>query len=197
MDIDIDLRSDTPIGKIFADWPLAMQLVKDPLGRVRALKHACGIHPQSIPRDPITKLAAIPYKDAETIGYFKIDMLHNHVYNYFESKEEINALLELDPPWELLKLQSIVKQCFQISKHWDLIKQLQPKSVNDLADAIALIRPGKRQMVDKYLTHKEEVRKALYDFRDENYSFKKGHAIAYAQVIVLQLHLLSAGVTFD
>jgi hypothetical protein len=192
MDVDIDMRSDTPIAKIFPGWPLAMQVVNN-----RAMKHPCGIHPQKIPTDPLTGLAAIPHREATTIGYFKIDMLHNTVYNYFESKDEINALLELDPPWELLKSRSIVNQLFQISKHFDLVKQIQPKSVTDVADLIALIRPGKRHMVDKYLTHKEEIRKLLYDYKDENYSFKKGHAIAYAQVIVLQLHLISAGVSFE
>lgn len=192
MDIDIDLRSDTPIAKIFTQWPLAMQVVNG-----RAMKHPCGIHPQAIPTDPMTGLSAIPYKDAATIGYFKIDMLHNSVYSYFESKAEIDALLEIEPPWELLRSASIVKQLFQISKHFDLIKQIQPKSVNDLADAIALIRPGKRHMANKYLTHKQEIRKLLYDYTAEDYSFKKGHAIAYAQVIVLQLHLISAGINFD
>ena len=163
----------------------------------RAMKHPCGIQPQAIPTDPLTGLAAIPHREAAMLGYFKIDMLHNSVYNHFESKAEIDALLELDPPWELLRSASIVKQLFQISKHFDLIKQLQPKSVNDLADAIALIRPGKRHMAEKYLTHKQEVRKLLYDYTAEDYSFKKGHAIAYAQVIVLQLHLISLGVTIE
>lgn len=192
MDIDIDLRSDTPIAKIFAGWPLAMQVVNG-----RAMKHPCGIHPQKIPTDPLTGLAAIPHREAATLGYFKIDMLHNNVYNFFESKDEINALLELEPPWELLKSRGIVNQLFQISKHFDLVKQLNPKSIPDLADLIALIRPGKRHMVDKYLEHKEEVRKLLFDYTSEDYSFKKGHAIAYAQVIVLQLHLISAGVSFE
>jgi hypothetical protein len=137
LDIDIDLKSSTPISKIFADWPQAMQVVNG-----RALKHPCGIYPQSIPTDPISGLAAIPYKDAAKIGYFKIDMLHNSVYSHFESKAEINALLELEPEWDLLKVSSIVKQLFQISKHFDLIKTIKPKSVDDLADAIALIRPG-------------------------------------------------------
>lgn len=191
MDIDIDLKSSTPISKIFAGWPLAMQVVNG-----RAMKHPCGIYPQKIPTDPITGLAAIPHREATTIGYFKIDMLHNTVYNHFESKDEINALLELEPPWELLKSRSIVSTLFQISKHFNLVRQIQPKSIPDLADTIALIRPGKRHMVDKYLTHKEEVRKLLYDQSDEAYSFKRGHAISYAMVITLQLHLISAGISF-
>lgn len=191
-DVDIDLKSNTPISKIFAHWPQAMQVVNG-----RALKHPCGIYPQSVPLDPLTGLAAIPHKEAATIGYFKIDMLHNHIYNYFESKEEVNTLLEIEPDWNLLKSASVVKQLFQISKHWDLIKTIKPKSIEDLADAIALIRPGKKHMVNKYLTHKQEIRKLLYDYTDEEYSFKKGHAIAYSLVIVLQLHLISLGVNFE
>lgn len=192
MDIDLDLRSDTPISKIFPAWRQAMQIVNG-----RAMKHPCGIHPQAIPVDPITKLAAIPHRDAATIGYFKIDMLHNTVYNYFESKEQVEALLEVDPPWDLLKSATVVKQLFQISKHFDLIRQLKPRSIQDLADAIALIRPGKRNLVEKYISNKDVVRKFLYDKSEGEYAFKRGHAIAYAQVIVLQLHLVSAGISFE
>jgi len=194
MDVDIDLKSSTPISKIFAGWPLAMQLLSDKDGNTRAMKHPCGIYPQNIPVDPLSGLAAIPHRDAAALGYFKIDMLHNSVYSHFKSKEEIDALLELEPEWDLLKMKSVVTQLFQISKHFELIRKLQPKSINDLADAIALIRPGKSHMVEKYLTNKQEVRNLLYDLTDETYSFKRGHAIAYAMVIVLQLHLISAGV---
>lgn len=192
MDIDIDLRPDFPTAKVFPLWPLASQVVNGVLK-----KHPCGIHPQTVPVDPITNLAAIPYKDAATLGYFKIDLLHNSVYNYFSSKAEVDALLEVDPPWSLLKSASVVKQLFQLSKHFDLVKQNQPKSVEDLADTIALIRPGKRQFAEKYLTHKEEVRRLLYDTSNEEYSFKKGHAIAYSLVIVLQLHLIGVGIEFE
>jgi hypothetical protein len=52
-------------------------------------------------------------------------------------------------------------------------------------------------MVEKYLKDKQAVRRLLYDYTAEDYSFKKGHAIAYAQVIILQLHLISAGINFE
>lgn len=191
MDVDIDLRSDTPIRKIFPNWVPAMQVVNN-----RAMKHACGIHPQGIPVDPLSGIAAIPYKEAATAGYFKIDMLHNTIYSHFESKMEIDALLEIEPPWELLKSPGIVRQLFQLSKHWDLVKTIQPKTVEDLADAIALIRPGKQNLVKLYARDKEQARELLYSLNDETYSFKKSHSIAYALVIVLQLHLINAGVDF-
>lgn len=158
------------------------------------MKHPCGIYPQNIPTDPITGLAAIPFKDAEKLGYFKIDILNNSVYSYFNSKDEINAILEIEPDWSLLNTRSIVEKLFQISKHFDLIQTIKPSSISDLADAIALIRPGKKHMVNKYSTNKQEVRKFLFDYTSDDYSFKKGHAIAYAHVIVLQLHLIGAGV---
>lgn len=124
-------------------------------------------------------------------------MLHNQVYNYFGSKEEIDALLEVEPPWSLLKSSAVVKQLFQLSNHFDLVRQIKPQSVEDLADTIALIRPGKRHMADRYLEEKDKVRKLLYDVADGEYSFKKGHAIAYSLVIVLQLHLIGAGINFE
>jgi hypothetical protein len=189
MDVDIDLRSDTPISKIFAGWPHAMQVLNG-----RAVKHPCGIHPQNIPTDPMTGLAAIPYKDAATIGYFKIDMLHNSVYNNFESKEEIDALLELEPPWELLQSRSVVSKLFQMSKHFDLLRRLKPESVEELADALALIRPGKQNLLEPYIRDKEKIRELLYATDESGYSFKKGHAVGYALVIVLQLHLTNLGV---
>lgn len=189
MDIDIDIKSSTRIDKIFAHWPQAMQIVNG-----RQIKHPCGVHPQVIPTDPITGLAAIPYKDAATIGYFKIDMLHNSVYSHFESKEEIDALLEFEPPWDLLKSRSIVKQLFQVAKHFDLVDAIKPKSVLELSDVIALIRPGKRHVLNLYLRDRVEGRKQLYSKDDSGYIFKKAHSIAYSQVIVLQLHLINLGI---
>ncbi len=192
MDIDIDLRPDFPTAKIFPKWVLASQVINGVLK-----KHPCGIHAQNIPKDPISKLAAIPYKEAATIGYFKIDLLHNTVYNYFSSKEEIDVLLEIDPPWDLLKSGSVVKQLFQLSKHFDLVRKLAPKSVEDLADAIALIRPGKQNLLDLYLKDKQKASPMLYSLDEGAFSFKKSHSIAYAQVIVLQLHLINLGINFD
>ena len=124
-----------------------------------------------------------------------MDFLHLHVYDHFTSREEIRELLKHDPDWDLLKIPSVVDKLFQLSKHFDLIQQVQPKSVVQLADCLALIRPQKRFILKYYLQDPVRYRHDLYA-QDEGtgYGFKKAHAIAYALVIVLQLHLIKAGI---
>jgi DNA polymerase III alpha subunit len=160
------------------------------------VKHQVGVYFQDIPKDPITNLSAIPYKEAEELGFIKIDMLHLHVLDYFENKQEIRVLLRKEPDWKLLRDPEIVGQLFQIKKHFDLINKIKPKTIQELADAIALIRPGKRNLLDVYLKDRNTVRdKLLYikPLDDSNY-FKRSHAISYALVIVLQLHLVKNGI---
>ena len=160
--------------------------------------HPVGVYCQNIPVDPITKFSAIPYKEAERLEYFKIDFLHLKIYDHFESKEQIDELLKHEPEWALLRSPSVVKQLFQLSSHFDVLNKIQPANINDLADCIALIRPGKINLLEKYLNNRDYWRKVLYEQRkDDQYNYKKSHAIAYAHVIVLQLHLISAGIEFQ
>ena len=186
-DIDIDIRPDTDIRAIFPEAIRASNVVNAELR-----PHPCGYYFQSISIDPVTELAAVPYEEAENLGYLKIDFLHNHVYSHFQSHEEIEALLDLEPPWHLLRSPSIVKTLFQLGNHFDLVNQVKPTSIEELADVIALIRPGKREFAGAYVKNKAAIRPLLY-LQSEDYSFKKSHASAYALVIVLQLHLIEAG----
>jgi len=120
--------------------------------------------------------------------------LHLSVYDHFQSREEIEALLELEPDWGLLQIPSEQVKLFQLSKHGELLSAVKPRSTEELADCLALIRPGKRQLLKLYLVQREATRRILYARDESGYSFKKSHAIAYALVIVLQLHLITAGV---
>jgi len=191
-DIDIDTPSTFDPIAIFHNWTKA-SIVKD--GHLRP--HPCGVHPQSISSDLVTGLSAIPYEKAEELGFFKIDFLHLYVYDHFSSREEIEELLKLEPNWSLLKSPSVVKQLFQLAKHYDTIKAVRPSSVEEVADTLALIRPGKKFLLPKYLTDRPTARKYLYaKLEGEQYSFKKAHAIAYALVISLQLHLIDLGISF-
>ena len=149
---------------------------------------------QSIPIDPITDLSAIPYKSAEEIGCFKIDFLHLNVYSHFTSRSDIVELLKIEPDWNLLTIPSVVNQLFQISKHYELITKVTPRSILSLADCLALIRPQKRFLLDKYVTDPTRWRSELYKLDGDDYAFKKSHAISYALVIILQLHLISGGI---
>lgn len=187
-DIDIDTPSSFDPTKIFG-W-LRASMVKDGF----LVPHPCGLHPQSIPKDPISGLAAIPYKEAQDHGYFKIDFLHLGVYDSFSSREEIDALLELEPDWSLLTNEAAQQKLFQLSKHGDILNTVQPKNIEELADVLALIRPGKRQLLKLYMAQRESTRRILYARDEQGYSFKKSHAIAYALVIKLQLLLIQAGI---
>ena len=187
-DIDIDFPTTFSPQKLFP-WPRA-SIVKDDELR----PHPCGVYPQRIPVDILTGLASIPYKEAEEIGYLKLDCLHLSIYDYFQTREEIDALLEEEPDWGLLTIPSEQKKLFQLSNHGEILSEIKPKSIEELADVLALIRPGKKKLTKLYRTHREATRRALYAKDESGYSFKRSHAIAYSLVLVLQLHLISAGI---
>lgn len=187
-DVDIDMQTSFNPASIFA-WTRA-SLVKN--GELSP--HPCGVYPQRIPVDGVTKLAAIPYEEAELLNYTKLDFLHNRMYDYFTSREEIDALLDVEPDWGLLLVPSEQKKLFQLSNHGEILTTVKPKSIEELADVLALIRPGKKQYAKLYVKDKAAVRRMLYAKDENGYSFKKAHAVAYAMVIVLQLHLISTGV---
>ena len=186
MDIDIDTKTTFDPTKVF-DKVVTASMVKN--GDL--VKHPCGCYFQSVPVDPHTNLSAIPYEQAEEVGYFKIDFLHLSVLDYFESKQEIRTLLKIEPNWDLLLLEQHVSKLFQIHKHHRLLTRIRPRSVQELADCIALIRPGKRHLIDDYIIDRNKVRESeLYAQDEEGYTFKRSHALAYAMTIVLQLHLI-------
>jgi DNA polymerase III alpha subunit len=187
-DIDIDLPSNFQPSNLFG-WTRA-SMEKD--GKL--LPHPCGYYPQKISIDPVTKLAAIPYEAAEEIGFYKLDFLHLGVYDHFKTREEIEGLLKEPPDWGLLLIPTEQVKLFQLSKHGELLTAIKPRSVEQLADVLALIRPGKRGLLKLYQAQPDAARRILYAKDETGYSFKKSHAIAYALVIVLQLHLISAGI---
>ena len=193
MDIDIDCKTSFDPTTIFDVVPASM--VKD--GEL--VKHPVGVYFQKIPRDKITGLSAIPYEQAEELGYFKIDFLHLSLLDNFDSKHEIRTLARIPPDWNLLKDTQVVAKLFQLANHFKVVHSIQPTSIQELADCIALIRPSKRHLISKYVEAtpkvRDKIRSILYR-RDEGdtISFRRGHAISYAVTIVLQLHLIKGGI---
>lgn len=184
MDIDIDTHPSFKPETLFP-WVRAAVVREGKL-----TPHPVGVYPQKMPVDPFTKLAAIPYEEAEDLGFLKVDFLHLNVYALFESRQEIEELLQKEPDWTLLQLPSTWPKLFQLAKHGELLQKVKPKSVEELADCMALIRPGKKGLLGLYLKERAACRRVLYAKDDEGYSFKKSHALAYAMVVVLQLHLI-------
>ena len=189
MDIDIDFPTSFDPTSVFKEAVRASQVRDNEL-----TPHPCGVYFQTIPTDGLTGLAAIPYDKAEELGYLKVDMLHLTVLNHFKSKDEIRQLISQEPDWTLLNKRDNVEKLFQLHKHYDLVSQVNPRSVQEIADCIALIRPGKKHLLEEYLVDRETTRKELYRKAEDGYSFKKSHAISYALTIILQLHLIKRNV---
>lgn len=191
MDIDIDAKTTFDPLTIFEE-AIRASMVKDQ----KLIKHPAGVYFQNIPKDLVTGLSAIPYQQAEELGYTKIDFLHLSILDHFDSKQQIKDLMKKEPNWDLLLCETIVKKLFQLANHYDVVKFIKPRTIEDIADCIAIIRPGKRHLLEQYdSSNKEKFRKKLYERDSQNhYAYKKGHAISYAMTVVLQLHLIQKGV---
>ena len=185
-DIDIDTNSSfNPLDH----FPKAILASRVDKGELK--KHQVGVYFQNIPIDPITGFAAIPYNISDQYDFFKIDMLHLSILDHFENKQQIKVLLKKQPNWKMLEDKTIVEKLFHIANHFDIINEVKPTSILELADCLALIRPGKRYLVKKYNADKYNIRTILY--KKENASdYRKSHAVSYAATIVLQMHLIEA-----
>ncbi len=181
-DIDID----------FADRAKALEHFKHVGASIKEdstfKKHNTGIYCTSVPYNPFTGLSTIDYKEAEDRGYFKIDFLNVSVYEKVKSREHLKQLMETEPLWDLQEQQDFADLLFHVNGHSGLMKQMKPRSIEELAMCIALIRPAKRHLIGKTWT---EIGQTIWT-KPENgeYYFKKAHAIAYAHVIVVQMNLI-------
>lgn len=199
MDIDIDFADAQAVKKLFKDRiVLASQIENDDIK-----KHNVGVYFQTIPIDKELNIAAIPClitgetprRDrAGELGYIKIDLLEVKLLQKFKSKSEIRQLLKIDPDWTMLENENIVQQLFQIRKHFDVVSQVRPKSIQELADVLALIRPNKRKLLDEYIKDPVKVRENLLYKREEGEksSFRMAHALPYSMLIILNLHYINA-----
>lgn len=153
--------------------------------------HPSGVYLEDVPVDEVTGLCAFDYHYGDEHGFIKVDILNNSAYDRFTSKDEVLKFLHQEPNWDILKKESIVEKLPHIGNYYDLVQELEPRSIEDLADLIALIRPGKRDLLDQYKENKLRVRNRLLYTRSKGHYFKKAHAISYAAMIVLVMNRLS------
>lgn len=151
------------------------------------VKHNTGVYFQKIPYDPLTNIATIDHKDANDIGYMKIDFLNNSVYKGVRNEEHLQKLIDQEPQWDLLQHKDIVAKLTHIGNYADLVKRLAPTSIPQLAMILAIIRPAKAHLRKKKW---EEIEKDVWVKPSEGYYFKKSHSFAFALSIVVQLNLM-------
>ena len=180
-DIDIDLKNRDDVLNKLKHIPASIitNTVK---------KHNTGVYFHDIPHDPTTNLSTINYKEAEELGYFKLDLLNVNIYEHVKDEVHLNKLLERIPDWTLLLHKEIVQQLFHIHDHYEIVSQMKPTSIDQLAMVLAIIRPAKRHLLKQPWSVIEE--QVWQTPRDGSYFFKKSHAISYAYAITVQLNSL-------
>ncbi|MCI4411210.1 MAG: hypothetical protein JHC38_06005 [Thiotrichales bacterium] len=192
-DIDIDTQTSTDRSKF---GTRAMIYNKE---QQKILPHPSGIYLEPVPVDLMSGLAAFDYEYGNNVGFQKVDILHNTSYDIFNSKAELDEVLSrVDTfDWNILAKESNVLQLPHIGNHFELIQAVKPKSIEDLSDVVALIRPGKRNLLDTYLKHKHATRKQLYLRSTDGMVFKKSHATSYALMIVcVAIKKFDSGIRF-
>ena len=180
-DVDIDFFDRDGVLKLFKHTPAS--IIKND----KIEKHKTGVYFHAIPSDPINGYATLDYKKAEDRGYFKIDCLNVNIYKNVKSEQELVELMIEEPDWDMLKDPKLVENLFHLNGHYNIVSKLEPKNIEQLAAVLAIIRPAKRGLM--YKDWKEILKEVWVKPTDGSYFFKKSHAIAYAQAIVVQMNL--------
>lgn len=182
-DVDIDFFDRDGVLKLFKHTPATIE--KDD----KVEKHKTGVYFHAVPEHPVTGHASIDYKKAEDRGYFKIDMLNVNIYKHVKSEQELVELMIQEPDWDMLKDATVVEQLFHLNGHFKIVSQLEPRTIEQLAAVLAIIRPAKRYLMYKDWT--DIMKEVWVRPSDGSYFFKKSHAVAYAQAIVVQMNLIT------
>jgi hypothetical protein len=187
-DIDID----------FTDRDSALKLFKHiGASRVennRLVKHNTGIYMHEVPVNALTGLCAVPYDLAEQREYFKIDFLNVGLYKGVKDEDHLIYLMNQEPLWDLLLQDDFTSLLFHVNGHGSILKEMQPKNIEQLAAVLGMIRPAKRHLIGKdWTTVMTEV---WTKPETDDYYFKKSHATAYAVAIVVQMNLICEQISY-
>jgi DNA polymerase III alpha subunit len=184
-DIDIDFADREVALKHFKHIKAARISVDD---KVSLIPHNSGIYVHSIPVNPQTNLSTIDYTTAENRGYFKLDFLNVSIYKDVRDQSHLDQLMTTDPVWDLLEQDDFVNLVFHINGHGNILREMLPRSVEQLAAVLAIIRPAKRYLVGKdWTTVMQEV---WIKPTNNDYYFKKSHAISYAMAVIVHMNLI-------
>ena len=178
-DIDID----------FADRNDLLDKLKHRVAKLdNGKKHNTGVYFTEIPHNPVDNLATIDYDEAEERKYFKIDFLNVFIYKQVKDEDHLVKLMSKEPLWDLLTEAEFSNQLFHVGEHSTLLKKLSPKSIQQLAATLAIIRPAKRHLENE--TWDNIMKQVWVKPKDGSYFFKKAHAVAYAHAIVVHMNLI-------
>jgi DNA polymerase III alpha subunit len=187
-DIDID----------FIDREHALKLFKhvraSRVDNGKLVKHNTGVYFHEVPMSAPEAVCSIPYEQAEDLELFKVDFLNVSLYKGVNNIHHLETLMETEPVWDLLLQDDFVNLLFHVNGHGSILRQMEPKSIEELAAVLAMIRPAKRYLIGKdWTTVMTEV---WTKPENDDYYFKKSHATAYAVAIVVQMNLICEGISY-
>ena len=178
-DIDID----------FADRSIVLGTLKHRVAKLdTGKKHNTGIYATEIPHNPVDNLSTVEHKTAEQRGYFKLDFLNVSIYKTVKDEDHLQQLIGKEPLWQLLEHDDFNEKVFHLNGHGELLRQLKPNSVEQLAATLAIIRPAKRHLSGS--SWSSILQEVWIKPSDDQYYFKKAHAFAYAVSVVVHMNLL-------
>lgn len=178
MDIDIDFSSRDEALKLFKHVP----------ARLQNRKHNTGVYFHKVPTDPFKNVCTIDHKAADGAGYFKLDFLNVSIYKDVRNEDHLQQLMDREPIWDLLQHDEFISKLFHVADHSDVLKKLKPDTIEKLAAVIAIIRPAKRYLVNS--TWDQILKEVWVKPDNDQYFFKKAHAVAYSHAIVVQMNLI-------
>jgi hypothetical protein len=188
-DIDIDFYDRTNALKLF-DHTVAS---RNDNGELK--QHNTGIYVTSIPTDVRNNLSTIDYKAAEARGYFKIDFLNVSIYQGIKNEDHLKNLMDIEPLWDLLLDDSFNSLLFHVNGYGDILREMKPTNIEQLAAVLAMIRPAKRHLIGKDW---DSVMKEVWvKPTTDEYYFKKSHSVSYAMAIVVQMNMICEQLSYN
>jgi len=184
-DIDIDVSNRDYALSVLKHTPAA--IIRD--GKIS--RHNTGVYFTEIPVDPFTGQASLDYQQAEALGYIKVDVLNVGLYQQVQSEQHLQQLMDKEPAWDKLYDPEFCAQLIHIGSHYDTLIKM-PEAVNSIARLamfLAVIRPAKRHLIGRTW---REVAETIWDKpQDGGYAYKKSHGIAYANLVAVNMNLIS------
>jgi len=180
-DVDIDVADRDKLLKLFSNWTSARLEDDRP--------HNTGVYFTDIPYDALNNTTTFNYKEAEELGYFKLDILNVSVYQLVNNYEHLEEMLNVEPPWHRLWTdEEYTSKIIHIGSYYNLLKQMKPDTVERMAMFLAVIRPSKKHLIGKDW---KEIAKTIWDKPvDDSYYFKKAHSVSYAHLVKLHMNLI-------
>jgi hypothetical protein len=189
-DIDIDVGDRDKALAVIKHIPASI-VKKSGDDIVEISKHNSGVYFTEIPIYPINSRSSLDYNTAEDLGYIKVDILNVNLYKQINSEEHLQKLMSAEPSWDKLYEREFCEKLMHMGNHYDtLIKMPEPvNSIPRLAMFLSVIRPAKRHLIGK--TWREVAETVWERPVDDGYYFKKSHAIAYANLVAVNMNLIT------